>query len=58
MEQAIINDMDTFVRHHELLFNDGRIYQRETNGFMETRFVDVTEEVARAISQYNHHYFD
>ena len=52
MEQAIINDMDTFVRHHELLFNEGKIYQRETNGFMETRFVDVTADVAKAISEY------
>jgi hypothetical protein len=52
MEQAIINDMDTFVRHHELLFNNGKIYQRETNGFMETCFVDVTEDVAKAISEY------
>lgn len=52
MEQAIINDMDSFVRHHELFFNEGKIYQRETNGFMETRFVDVTEDVAKAISEY------
>lgn len=53
MEQVgIINDMDTFVRHHELLFNDCRIYQREVNGLMETRFVDVTEDVAKAISEY------
>ena len=52
MGQAIINDMDTFVRHHELLFNDGKIYQRETNGIMEIRFVDVTADVAKAISEY------
>lgn len=44
--------MDSFVRHHELLFNDGKIYQRETNGLMEIRFVDVTADVARAISEY------
>lgn len=53
MEQVTItNGGDTFFRHHELLFNDGKIYQRETNELMEIRFVDVTADVAKAISEY------
>lgn len=53
MTGKLFNEItDTFVRHHELLFGNGRIYQGETNGLMETRFVDVTEDVAKAISEY------
>lgn len=53
MTEELFNEItDTFVRHHELLFGNGRIYQVETNGLMETRFVDVTEDVAKAISEY------
>ncbi len=53
MTEKLFNEItDTFVRHHELLFGNGRIYQGETNGLMETRFVDVTEDVAMAISEY------
>lgn len=53
MTGKLFNEItDTFVRHHELLFGNGRIYQAETNGLMETRFVDVTEDVAKAISEY------
>ena len=49
---TIHNDGEDFVRSHELYFHDGRLYQREVNGFMETHFVDVTEDVAKAISEY------
>ena len=53
MEQVIVNnDGYEFVRSHELYFHDGRLYQREVNEFMDTRFVDVTEDVAKAISEY------
>lgn len=53
MTGKLLNEITgTFVRHHELLFGNGRIYQGETSGLMETRFVDVTEDVAMAISEY------
>ncbi len=53
MTEELFNEItDTFFRHHELLFDNGRIYQGETNAFMETRFVDVTEDGAKAISEY------
>lgn len=34
------------------LFNDGKIYQREVGGLNQTRFIDVTEDVVNAISEY------
>lgn len=52
MSEIVNNLMDSWFRHHELLFTDGRLYQRETNGMGQTRFIDVTEEVAKAISKY------
>ena len=49
----IINELtDTYVLYPELLFNDGKIYQREVGGLHQTRFVDVTKDVAKAISEY------
>lgn len=53
MKEGIFNEMtDTFVRHHELLFGNGRIYQAEINVLGEARFVDVTEDFAKSISEY------
>lgn len=52
-EIIVINDLiQGVVRHQELIFADGKLFQRETYGIGETRFVDVTEEVAKAISKY------
>ena len=47
--EVVNNLMDSWFRHHELLFTDGRLYQRETNGMSQTRFIDVTEDVVKAI---------
>jgi hypothetical protein len=54
MEQVeIINNAEMgTIRYNELLFVDGKILQREVNGAGVTRFVDVTEEVAKAIADY------
>lgn len=51
MSEIVNNLMDSWFRHHELLFTDGRLYQRETNGMGQTRFIDVTEDVAKAIKK-------
>ena len=49
----IIDDMTTgAIRSQELIFADGRIFQREISGLGVTRFIDVTEEIARAIDKY------
>lgn len=49
----VINDLTQgVVRPQELLFADGKLFQREIYGIEETRFVDVTEEVAKVISKY------
>ena len=53
MTEEIFNELtDIYVRYPELLFNDGKIYQREVDGLNNTRFVDVTEDVAKAIEGY------
>lgn len=53
MTEELFNEItDTYVRYPELLFNDGKIYQREVDGLNETRFIDVTEDVAKAIEMY------
>lgn len=53
MNEELFNELtDTYVRYPELLFNDGKIYQREVDGLNKTRFIDVTEDVAKAISEY------
>ena len=53
MIEVIFNELtDSYVRYPELLFNDGKIYQREVDGLNNTRFVDVTEDVAKAIEGY------
>lgn len=53
MTEKIFNELtDSYVRYPELLFNDGKIYQREVDGLNNTRFIDVTEDVAKAISEY------
>ena len=44
-----------FERHHELIFKDGKLFQLETNGFGESRLVDITEEVAKIITDYIRH---
>ncbi len=53
MTEELFNEItDTYVRYPELLFNDGKIYQREVDGLNKTRFIDVTENVAKAIEGY------
>ena len=53
MTKELINELtDTYVRYPELLFGDGKIYQREIDCLNQTRFVDITEDVAMAISEY------
>ena len=43
---------ELFERDSKLHYKDGKFYQRETNGYGESRLVDVTEEVARTIIRY------
>ena len=53
MTEELFNEItDTYVRYPELLFNDGKIYQREVDGLNETRFIDVTVDVAKAREMY------
>lgn len=53
MTEKLINELtDTYVRYPELLFDDGMIYQLEVDGLGKTRFIDVTEDVAKAISEH------
>lgn len=53
MNKELFNELtDSYVRYPELLFNDGKIYQREIDGLYRTRLIDVTEDVAKAISEY------
>ena len=52
-EIIITNDLTQgVVRHQELIFAEGKLFQREIYGIGATRFIDVTEEVAKAISKY------
>lgn len=49
-ETQIVNDLaDSWTLHQEILFANGRLYQRAINGMGRTEFIDITKEVAKGI---------
>ena len=52
MTEELSNMITGAFRYPELLFVDGKIIQRERSGADDTHFVDVTEDVAKAIASY------